>query len=95
MRTAKRSRCEIKFPDGTTIRMGPRSDLVIKTIQDKNLALQKGRLFAHIISGTLARITGASATAAIKGTWVEYIRGESEEDELDIFRAWGGWAIEQ
>ena len=92
VRTGKRSRCEIKFPDGSIVRMGARSDLVIKTITDKDLTVQKGRLLAHIIAGTAARITGASATAAIKGTWVEYVRGETEEQEPDILRAWEGSA---
>ncbi len=90
VRTGRRSRCEIKFPDGSTVRMGPRSDLVIKQLKDRNLGLEKGRLFAHIVSGTVARITGASATAAIKGTWVELIRGNTEQG--DVFRAWGGSA---
>lgn len=90
VRTGRRSRCEIKFPDGSTVRMGPRSDLVIKTIKDKNLNLEKGRLFARIISGTVARITGASATAAIKGTWVEYIREAPEKQLPDTLRTWDG-----
>ncbi len=91
-RTGRRSRCEIKFPDGSTVRMGPRSDLVIESVTDKNLNLEKGRLFAHIISGTVARITGAAATAAIKGTWVEYIRQEPEGRRPDTLRAWEGSA---
>ncbi len=70
VRTAKRSKCEIKFPDGSRVRMGPRSDLVITDPDQKKLRVVTGQIFANIVSGTGAQIQGATATAAVRGTWV-------------------------
>jgi hypothetical protein len=52
VRTGKRSKCEIRFPDGSIIRMGPTSDMVIQGVTDKNMQLQKGTLFAKFVSGS-------------------------------------------
>jgi hypothetical protein len=72
VRTGKRSKCEIRFPDGSIVRMGPSSDLVLQTVATRNLKLQGGQLFAKFVSGNGARIQGGSAVAAIKGTTLEY-----------------------
>jgi hypothetical protein len=68
--TLKRSACEIRFPDGSRVRMGPRSDLIIHDVTTKHLQVLTGEVFANIVSGTGAQIQGATATASIKGTWV-------------------------
>ena len=70
VRTAKRSKCEIQFPDGSRVRVGPRSDLVISDPATNKVKVVTGQVLAHIVTGTGAQIQGASATAAIRGTWV-------------------------
>ncbi len=94
VRTAKRSICEIKFPDGSRVRMGPRSDLVISDPATKQLKVVTGQVFANIVSGTGAQIQGATATAAVKGTWVLYqgptAPGEYPPRDFDWVSAWFG-----
>lgn len=72
VRTDGRSKAEIKFPDGSIVRMGPRSDLVIQAVTDKQMQLKYGTLWGKFISGEGARIQGGSAVAAIKGTTLDY-----------------------
>ena len=72
VRTGKRSKCEIKFPDGSIIRMGPRSDIVIQAVKGRDLQLRYGSLWAKFVVGSGARIKGGSAVAAIKGTTLEF-----------------------
>ena len=79
VRTGKRSKCEIRFPDGSIIRMGPTSDMVIQGVTDKNMQLQKGTLFAKFVSGSGARIQGGSAVAAVKGTTMDYSSFENPD----------------
>lgn len=94
VRTAKRSKCEIKFPDGSRVRMGPRSDLVITDPDTKQLQVVTGQVFAHIISGTGAQIQGATATAAIRGTWVLFqgptAPGVFPPQDFDSLQTWFG-----
>jgi len=56
VRTGRRSKCEIKFPSGSVIRMGERTDLVIE--QGTSASLGYGRVYAKIIAGTAATISG-------------------------------------
>ena len=72
VRTDGRSKAEIRFPDGSIVRMGPRSDLVIQAVTDKQMQLKYGTLWGKFISGQGARIQGGSAVAAIKGTTLDY-----------------------
>jgi len=96
VRTAKRSKCEIKFPDGSLVRMGPRSELVIHDPGTKRLQVLAGQILAHVVTGTSARIQGASATAAVKGTWVLYqgptAPGVTPPRTYDQFGVWAGEA---
>lgn len=72
VRTDGRSKAEIRFPDGSIVRMGPRSDLVIQAVTDRQMQLKYGTLWGKFISGQGARIQGGSAVAAIKGTTLDY-----------------------
>ncbi len=72
VRTDGRSKAEIRFPDGSIVRMGPRSDLVIQAVTDRQMQLKYGTLWGKFISGQGARIHGGSAVAAIKGTTLDF-----------------------
>lgn len=72
VRTDGRSKAEIRFPDGSIVRMGPRSDLVIQAVTDRQMQLKYGTLWGKFVSGQGARIQGGSAVAAIKGTTLDY-----------------------
>ena len=87
--TLKRSACEIKFPDGSAIKMGPRSDLLINDVTRKNVQFT-GEVFLYIVSGTGAQIQGARSSATIKGTWVLFRSpGGGAQDSLAV---WNGLA---
>ncbi len=68
VRTKKRSKCQIKFPDGSYVRLGSRSEMVIRKVTSRRMQLKYGNLFGHIITGNGARIESGKAVAAIKGT---------------------------
>ena len=69
VRTGPQSRCQITFPNGSIIRMGERTDLVIQ--KGTSVHLSGGQLYARIISGSAATVTGEQATAAVKGTTLQ------------------------
>ena len=91
VRTGKRSMCEIKFPDGSMVRLSPLSDLTIAKVDGKNLSMGYGKLYARVVSGTTARIQGGTGVASIKGTELEFNAGlpgvppEEQENTLTIF----------
>ena len=71
VRTGPRGKAEVKFADGSSVRMGPRSDMVVTDPTTKKVKVMAGQVFANIISGTGgAQIQGATATAAVRGTQV-------------------------
>lgn len=72
VRTAKRSKCEIAFPDKSRIRMNELSELAIANATSKDVKLARGNLYARIVAGTGARIAGAGGVASIKGTQLTY-----------------------
>jgi hypothetical protein len=72
IRTGARSKVEVKFPDGSRVRLNELSDLVITDAAAKNMKLDSGNLYAKIIAGSGARITGAGGVASIKGTNLSY-----------------------
>ena len=94
VRTGKRSKCEIKFPSGSIIRMGERSDLLIQQATDVQLGY--GRIYAKIIAGTAATVSGTTATAGVLGTEFEYIGIREQDQELppnqrhEILRVYAG-----
>ena len=72
VRTGKRSKCEVRFPDGSRVRLNELSDLAITDAGSKNLKLNRGNLYARVIAGTGARIAGAGGVASINGTVLTY-----------------------
>ncbi|MCK4324538.1 MAG: FecR domain-containing protein, partial [Armatimonadetes bacterium] len=68
VRTGRRSKCEIKFPNGTVVRMAPRSELIIKSVTGRQVKLLSGQVLANVVKGSGAQIEGATATAAVRGT---------------------------
>ncbi|MEN6404763.1 MAG: FecR domain-containing protein [Armatimonadia bacterium] len=91
VRTGKRSKCEIRFPDGSLVRLAPQTDMVISKIAGKDMSLGHGKLYARIVSGTNAKIQGGTGVASIKGTTLEFDAGDIEapkerrESALTIF----------
>lgn len=76
VRTGKRGKCEIKFSDGSLIRLSPLSDLTLVKIAGKDLSMGYGKLYARIVKGTTARIQGGTGVASIKGTVLEFDAGD-------------------
>jgi hypothetical protein len=76
VRTGKRGKCEIRFPDGSIVRLAPLSDLTIARIAGKDLSVGYGKLYARIVKGTTARIQGGTGVASIKGTVLEFDAGD-------------------
>jgi len=76
VRTGKRGKCQIKFPDGSLVRLAPLSDLTIAKIAGKDLSLGHGKLYARIVKGTTCRIQGGTGVASIKGTVLEFDAGD-------------------
>ena len=76
VRTAARSKCEIKFPGGSLVRMPPRCDLVITSVKTNHIKLLSGKVLAQAVKGSGVRVAGARATASVQGTWVEFDGGE-------------------
>ncbi|MGC9318628.1 MAG: tetratricopeptide repeat protein, partial [Armatimonadota bacterium] len=66
LRTGPGGRAEIAFPDGTVFRMGQRSDLVVQAATQAKVS--RGQIYARIIAGTAMKVSGATATAAVRGT---------------------------
>lgn len=72
VRTARRSKCEIRFPGGALVRMAPSSEMVLNSVSDRRVKLVSGQVLANVVGGQGARIEGATATATVRGTWVLY-----------------------
>jgi len=70
VRTAARSKVEIKFPSGSIVRLSPRTDLVLTSVGSDQCKLVSGQVLANAVKGSNLRIEGASGTAAVQGTWV-------------------------
>jgi len=68
IQTGARSKCGLRFPDGSVVKMGERSDLVIQSATDKATQLNSGRLWAKVIAGTTASVQGSRGVAVVKGT---------------------------
>jgi len=82
VRTGARGKCEVTFADGSSVRMGPRSDMVVTDPATKRVRVMAGQVFANIISGTGgAQIQGATATAAVRGTQVLVTVTEPSDSE--------------
>jgi hypothetical protein len=88
IRTAGRSVAELTFPDGTTYRLGPRSELRIQTLAPSEVALARGGLFARIARGSAVRLRGRYGTVAVRGTKVDY----EIVDDREYVQVWDGEA---
>lgn len=86
LRTAKDSKAELRFPDGTTFRLGPESQINLVAPSPPTAQVPKGSLFARIIKGSLVRIQGKYGAAAVRGTQLLY----STSGEGESLRAWEG-----
>lgn len=101
VRTGPRGKAEVRFADGSSVRMGPRSDMVVTDPNSKKVKVMAGQVFASIIAGTGgAQIQGATATAAVRGTQVlvevtEPVASEEwvttpEADQAELDPSWEG-----
>jgi tetratricopeptide (TPR) repeat protein len=82
VRTARGAKCQITFPNGSVIRMGERSDLVIRKATSVELAA--GQLYAKIVAGTVATVKGAAAVASVKGTTLQVDVAEAGTTVLTV-----------
>lgn len=64
IRTTRQARCDVRFPDGAVVRMGERSDLVIREALGED---GRGRLYAQLVCGAARKVQGGGGTAAVKG----------------------------
>ena len=91
VRTGPRSKCELKFPSGTVVRMAPRSDVVITSVTDRKVKLVSGQVLANVVKGTGAQIEGAVATAAVRGTMLLFT-GPPAPGGIEELTVWHGQA---
>ncbi len=91
VRTGARSKCELKFPSGTVVRMAPRSDVVITSVIDRKVKLVSGQVLANVVKGTGPQIEGAVATAAVRGTTVLFT-GPPVPGGIEELTVWDGQA---
>jgi len=96
VRTGPRSKCEIKFPNGTVVRMAARSDLVITSVTERKVKLLSGEVLANVVKGSGAQIEGAVATAAVRGTLMLFrgatLPGEYPPRDFEQLSVWDGIA---
>ncbi|MFQ6131288.1 MAG: FecR domain-containing protein [Armatimonadota bacterium] len=78
--TGKRSTAQITFADKSYVRLGERTDLVIRSATGAALRIEKGRLFGKFAKGSGAVIGGRAAVAAVKGTEMEFIVGKKGKE---------------
>lgn len=78
VRTGKRSSCEIRFADGSVVRLAPQTDLTISKLASKDLSVGRGRLWAKVKKGSGgATVRGGNGVASIKGTtWTNAVTGD-------------------
>ena len=91
VRTGPRSKCEMKFPNGTVVRMAPRSDVVITSVSARKVKLVSGQVLANVVKGSGAQIEGAVATAAVRGT-VMLFKGPPVPGGFEELTVWHGQA---
>jgi len=97
VRTGRRSKCEIEFPNGTVVRMAPRSELIIKSVTGRQVKLLSGQVLANVVKGSGAQVEGAVATAAVRGTQMLFqgptapgVYPPREQEQVSV---WDGEAV--
>ncbi len=97
VRTGRRSKCEIEFPNGTVVRMAPRSELIIKSVTGRQVKLLSGQVLANVVKGSGAQVEGAVATAAVRGTQMLFqgpsAPGVYPPREWEQISVWDGEAV--
>lgn len=88
LQTSGSSKAEMKFPDGTTFRLGPQSLITIAQAAKPSAKLAKGSVFGQIVKGSLVRVQGRYGTATVRGTDILY----NTSGGGDTLRVWGGQA---
>lgn len=69
VRTLKRSQAQIAFTDGSMLRVGERTDLVVQdTGTLRNIRLQRGVVWLKVAKGVNTQVETPSATAVARGT---------------------------
>lgn len=86
LRTARASGAEMRFPDGTTFRLGPESAITIAAASPATANVPRGSVFARVVKGSLVRIQGAYGAATVRGTTFAY----EVTDEGELLRTWDG-----
>ncbi|MFQ6131289.1 MAG: FecR domain-containing protein [Armatimonadota bacterium] len=77
--TGKRSTAQIDFADGSYVRLGERTDVVLRSAAKVDLQVSRGRVYGKFAKGSTGAIGGRSAVAAVKGTVMEFLaEGEVE-----------------
>ncbi len=94
VRTRKRSKCEIRFTDGSLVRLGPMARLTIRGVgrRGREMKLTVGRLFARIVKGSRYVIRGPTAVAAVRGTEFELIVDPWGREILRVFSGIVEWS---
>lgn len=79
VRTGKRSACQIRFSDGSVVRLSAQTDMTISKMASKDMSLGRGRMYANVVKGSGgATVRGGSGVASIKGTtWTNEVTGDS------------------
>jgi len=88
LQTSGSSKAEMKFPDGTTFRLGAQSLITIAQATKPSAKLAKGSVFGQIVKGSLVRVQGRYGTATVRGTDILY----NTSGGGDSLRVWGGQA---
>ncbi|HEY3298999.1 MAG TPA: FecR domain-containing protein [Armatimonadota bacterium] len=72
VRTARRSKCEVKFPGGSMVRLAPRGELLVSAVtgESNRVKLVSGQVLVNAIKGSALDVEGYKATVAVQGTWV-------------------------
>lgn len=86
LRTARASGAELRFPDGSTFRLGPESAIAITAASPAAANVPRGSVFARVVAGSLVRIRGTYGAATVRGTTFAY----EVSDEGELLRTWDG-----
>ncbi len=88
--TGKRSKAQVTFGDGSYVRLGELTDIVIRGGAGIIVEATKGHVFGKFRKGAGATIGGRSAVAAVKGTSIEFI---IEPDGDEVIRCHSGQVV--
>ncbi len=81
VRTARRSKAQVSFPDKSFVRLGELSELVVRVAAGtgREINITRGKLYGSFVKGSPMRITSPQVTAAIRGTRIEATIGQGGE----------------